>query len=80
MTGQMTRDEAISRLEKPEMDDYFLRQEFEYVAHKLDLSVEELQKIFQQPKKTYKDYKNKRELIVKGANFYETYRSRKKVF
>lgn len=69
MTGQMTRDEAISRLEKPEMDDYFLRQEFEYVAHKLDLSVEELQKIFQQPKKTYKDYKNKRELIVKGANF-----------
>jgi len=69
MTGQMTRDEAISRLEKPEMDDYFLRQEFEYVAHKLDLSVEELQKIFQQPNKTYKDYKNKRELIVKGANF-----------
>ena len=69
MTGQMTRDEAIARLEKPEMDDYFLRQEFEYVAHKLDLSVEELQKIFQQPKKTYRDYKNKRELIVKGANF-----------
>lgn len=68
MTGQMTRDQALERLAKPEMDEHFLRQEFEYVAHKLDLTVDELQAIFDSPKKTFRDYKNKRNLIGFGAN------------
>lgn len=68
MTGQMTRDEALDRISRPEMDEHFLTQEFEYVAHKLGLSVTELQAIFDSPKKTYRDYKNKRWLIGFGAN------------
>jgi hypothetical protein len=68
MTGQMTRDQALERISKPEMDEHFLKQEFEYVAHKLDLSVDELQTIFDSPKKTFRDYKNKRDLIGFGAN------------
>jgi len=68
MTGQMTRDQGLERIAKPEMDEHFLKQEFEYVAHKLDLSVDELQAIFDSPKKTFRDYKNKRNLIVFGAN------------
>lgn len=68
MTGQMTRDQAIDRISRPEMDEHFLKQEFEYVAHKLGLTVDELQQIFDSPKKTYKDYKNKRWIINSGAN------------
>ena len=68
MTGQMTRDAALDRIAKPEMDEHFLQQEFEYVAHKLDLTVDELQQIFDAPNKTYRDYKNKRWLIGFGAN------------
>jgi hypothetical protein len=68
MTHQMTRDSALNRISRPEMDDHFLKQEFEYVAHKLDLSVNELQKLFDLPKKTYRDYKNKRDLIGFGAS------------
>jgi N-acetyl sugar amidotransferase len=68
MTGQMTRDQALERIAKPEMDEHFLKQEFEYVAHKLDLTVVELQKIFDSPKKTFHDYKNKRDLISFGAS------------
>ena len=68
MTGQMTREAALERIAKPEMDEHFLKQEFEYVAHKLDLTVEELQQIFDAPNKTYRDYKNKRWLIGLGAN------------
>ena len=67
-TGQMTRDAALERIAKPEMDEHFLRQEFEYVAHKLDLTVNELQEIFDAPKKTYRDYRNKRWLIGLGAD------------
>lgn len=68
MTGQMTRDQALDRISRSEMDDHFLKQEFEYVAHKLDLTVDELQAIFDRPKKTFRDYKNKRDLIGFGAN------------
>lgn len=67
-TGQMTRDEALDRLSRPEMDEHFLRQEFEYVANKLDLTVAELQEIFEGENKTYRDYKNKRWAIGVGAN------------
>ncbi|MFS1449185.1 LPS biosynthesis protein, partial [Vibrio lentus] len=66
-TGQMTREAAIQRISKPEMDEHFLEQEFEYVANKLDLSIDELTSIFESPKKTYQDYKNKRWLIQLGA-------------
>lgn len=68
MTGQMTRDQALERIAKPEMDEHFLTQEFVYVAHKLGLTVDELQSIFDSPKKTFRDYKNKRDLIGFGAN------------
>jgi N-acetyl sugar amidotransferase len=67
LTGQMTRDEALERISKPEMDEEFLKQEFEFVANKLDLTVEELEAIFKGENKTYKDYSNKRWLIGLGA-------------
>jgi hypothetical protein len=67
MTGQMTRQAALERIAQPEMDEHFLEQEFEYVAHKLDLSVAELRQIFNAPKRTYRDYRNKRWLIGLGA-------------
>jgi len=68
MTRQMTRDAALERIAKPEMDEHFLKQEFEYVANKLDLTVAELQEIFEGKNQTYKDYKNKRWAIGIGAN------------
>ena len=67
VTGQMTREQALERLSRPEMSEHFLQQEFEYVANKLDLTVQELQVIFEGPNKTYRDYRNKRRLIHFGA-------------
>ena len=68
MTGQMTRGAALARIAEPEMNEHFLKQEFEYVANKLDLTVEELQTIFDGENKTYRDYRNKRWLIGVGTN------------
>lgn len=68
MTGQMTRDEALERLAHSEMDEHFLVQEFEYVANKLDLTVDELQEIFEGKNKTYHHYRNKRWLIGLGTD------------
>lgn len=68
MTRQMTRSEALDRISKPEMNEIFLKNEFEYVANKLNLTVGELKTLFEIPKKSYHDYKNKRRLISLGAN------------
>lgn len=68
MTGQMTRDQALDRISHPEMDEHFLKLEFEYVAHKLGLKVNEMQALLDMPKKTFRDYKNKRDLIMMAAN------------
>lgn len=67
MTGQMTREAAIERIAKPELDEQFLKSEFEYVANKLDLTVGELQAIFEGDNKTCSNYKNKRFLIGIGS-------------
>lgn len=67
MTGQMTREAALERIAKPELDEQFLKSEFEYVANKLDLTVAELQAIFDGDNKTCSNYKNKRFLIGIGS-------------
>lgn len=67
MTNQLTREDALQRIAKPELDEQFLKGEFEYVANKLDLSVEQLQEIFEGDNKTYRDYRNKRFLIGIGS-------------
>jgi N-acetyl sugar amidotransferase len=68
MTGQMDRCEALDRISSSEMDEHFLTQEFEFVANKLSMTVSELEVLFRMPKKTYRDYKNKRWLIGLGSN------------
>jgi len=67
LTGQLTREEALERISKPELSEDFLQKEFEYVADKLDLTKQELQEIFEGTNKTYKDYKNKMGIIKLGS-------------
>lgn len=67
LTGQMTREAALDRISRPEMDELFLRKEFEYIASKLELTPEELQQIFEGENKTYRNYRNKRGLISLGT-------------
>ncbi len=67
MTGQMTREEAIERISQPELDENFLKSEFEYVANKLSLTVAELQALFDGENKSFHDYKNKYSLVGLGG-------------
>lgn len=63
LTGQMTRDEAMDRISRPELDETTLQHEFEYVANKLDWTKEEFQQIFEGKNKTYLNYPNNWKLI-----------------
>lgn len=67
VTKQMTRDEALRKLEKPPYDEETVIQDFEYVATKLGITVEELQGYFDAPNKTYRDYRSQQYVFEIGA-------------
>lgn len=67
LTGQMTRTEALEKLKSPAYDPETINQDFEYVATKLGISIEELQSYMDAPNKTYKDYKSQENLYNIGA-------------
>jgi N-acetyl sugar amidotransferase len=67
LTGQMTRDEALEKLEKPPYDKETIAHDLEFVANKLDISVDELNGYMELPKKTYQDYRSQRWVYDVGA-------------
>jgi hypothetical protein len=79
LTNQMTRKEALERIARPEIDEQTMKQDFEYVAKKLDLSVAELQAIFEGENKSYRDYKNNMFLINLGSRLMKLFGLEKRV-
>tara|TARA_B100000963_G_scaffold359796_1_gene388233 strand:+ start:16522 stop:17667 length:1146 start_codon:yes stop_codon:yes gene_type:complete len=67
LTNQMTRDEALEKLKSTAYDPETISQDFEYIATKLGISVEELQSYMDAPNKTYKDYKSQKNIYNIGA-------------
>jgi N-acetyl sugar amidotransferase len=67
VTGQMTREEALKKLEQPALDDETVKQEFEYVATKLGISVAELRGYMDAPNKTFRDYRSQEAFYAVGA-------------
>ena len=67
LTGQMSREEALIKLERPAYDPKTVHLEFEYIASKLDMSREDLVGCFELPNKTYNDYANQEQLYELGT-------------
>jgi N-acetyl sugar amidotransferase len=80
LTGQMTREEALDRISKPELSEEFLQKEFDYVADKLDLTRAELMEIFEGKNKTFHDYRNKISVIKAGAQVMQKLGLEKRLF
>ena len=67
VTKQMVRADAIARLEAPPIDEAAARQDLEYVASKLRISVDELNGYLIAPNKTFRDYKSQEDIYRAGA-------------
>ena len=63
LTGQLTRDEALHKLEKPSFDPKTVVQDFEYIATKLGITTEELKSYHNMPKKFFWDYRNQHKFL-----------------
>ena len=67
LTNQMTREDALEKLKHPAYDPKTIKQDFEYIATKLGISIKELQSYMDAPNKTYKDYKSQDNIYNIGA-------------
>lgn len=67
LTKQLDREEALRRIAIPAFDSATIADDFEYIATKLDMSVDELRAIMAGPNKTYRDYDNAMGLIELGT-------------
>jgi N-acetyl sugar amidotransferase len=67
LTGQMSREDALAKIAKPAYDPDTIAEDFEYIATKLDITVEELQALLKGPNKSFRDYKNNIALIELGT-------------
>jgi hypothetical protein len=68
LTEQMTRKEALELLAEPSLDEETARLEFEYVATKLRIPVEELQSYMDAPRRSYRDYRSQESVYFLGAH------------
>ena len=67
LTGQLSRQEALEKIAIKACDPETVAQDFEYIATKLGLSVEELKALEKGKNKSYKDYKSAMPLIELGT-------------
>jgi hypothetical protein len=67
LTGQMTREEALERLKAPSYDKATIASEIEFVASKLDISVDELNGYMALPKRSFRDFRSQQHVYKMGA-------------
>ncbi len=61
--GTMTREEALSQLEKPSYNPEKIDEEKAYVAKKFGISLQDFEDILNLPPKSYRDYPNNEKLL-----------------
>ena len=79
LTGHMTRNVALEKLEGLPYDPATIDNDFEYIASKLRIPVEELRHYHEMPNKTYKDYANQEWIFEIGAKVLQAIGAEKAV-
>jgi len=70
MSGLTTREAALEEIKKPlYQDDIQLANDLEYIARKLNISIDEFHAIISQPNKRHQDYANEEFLYVTLRDF-----------
>ncbi len=69
LTNQISRPKALSILSNPPLDENTIKIEKQFIADKLRITLNELDKFFNLPLKTYRDYPNDEWLYKIGSRF-----------
>lgn len=73
VSGQLEREKAISSLKEKPLSDIQIKNEFKYVANKLDISEDELDNLLNIPKKYFYDFKNRAKMFNFGEKFLKKF-------
>jgi N-acetyl sugar amidotransferase len=79
-TGQLSRDEALKKLENPPYDDFQAQKDLEYVSKKLGINKDAFLLMMREPNKTYQDYRNQASLIALGVKFAQILGKEKRLY
>ena len=74
VTGQMTRGEALKELDKSPYNELNIKEDIQFIANKLDISVDQLMKYHTMEKKWWFDYKNEKKIFDIGAKILQFFR------
>lgn len=58
LSGQLSREAALAEAAQPPYDEKLLKEDFDYVAKKFNLSAEEFRTLLSQPNRSHLDYKS----------------------
>jgi N-acetyl sugar amidotransferase len=70
LTGQLTREQALERIQIPAYDPETVSQDFEYISTKLGITVPQLQEMMDGPNHSYKDYANSMAFMNAGTRVF----------
>ncbi len=73
LTGQMKREDALEKLNRPAYNPETIQDEFNYIATKLGISSDMLLSYLNAPKKFYWDYKNQEKIFNFGAKMLKLF-------
>lgn len=71
LTGQKDRNDALEELKSKPIDEDTQKKEYEYIASKLDITVEELKELENLPNKSFRDYKSINDFISFGIKVFQ---------
>jgi len=66
-SGQMTREEAMEELSNPPYDLTLMKEDYEYVAKKLDFSIEEFDQLLTQPNRDHHEFGDEQKIEQRVA-------------
>lgn len=76
LSGEISREEALIRIDKKPYDEHQIRNDIDYILNKLDFSKEEFEKIWNSPNKSFRDYPSYYKYFEKFYNYLYPFVSR----
>ncbi len=80
LSGQMTRKDALQLISKKPDSEEQISKDVQYVCNKLDITLEELDKYLNMPKRSFKDYKSHFKLIYIFTQILRVLKIEKRIF
>ncbi|MBW0434138.1 N-acetyl sugar amidotransferase [Leptospira yasudae] len=79
LTNQKTREDALKEISQKPYDALSISKDYDYVASKLDITREELERMEKMEKRSYRDFKSASGLIALGAKIFRALGIEKRV-